>query len=307
MGTVQLSKRHLVIIIATLSLAACGSLTPTPLSQSELLKTNQIDSTLARKNVEPIDGPLTLEDAIARALKYNLDRRTRLLEEALALNQVDVSKFDMLPKLMAQAGYISRDTEKATYSSQYTPNHIESTFENSSYTTARKHGTADLGLTWGLLDLALGYFGTQQQAERVLIAAEKRRKAMHVLMQDVRTAYWRTASAQQLRSQVERTIVLAEQALEDSREIEGERIRNPLDALRYQRQLLENLRLLEAIEHELASAQVDLGALINAPVGQPILIADTRLELADDSVLRMPVGRLEEFALENNADLREQH
>ena len=47
----------------------------------------------------------------------------------------------------------------------------------------------------------------------------------------------------------------------------------PLEALRYQRQLLENLRLLESINQELASAQVDLAALINAPLGQPIAIA----------------------------------
>ena len=32
------------------------------------------------------------------------------------------------------------------------------------------------------------------------------------------------------------------------------RIRNPVDALRYQRQVLENLRLLEAIDQELSSA-----------------------------------------------------
>jgi hypothetical protein len=74
---------------------------------------------------------------------------------------------------------------------------------------------------------------------------------MHLLMQDVRTAYWRAASAQVLRAEVQRTIALAEEALADSRKVEEERVRNPLDALRYQRQLLENLRLLEAINQEL--------------------------------------------------------
>ena len=50
------------------------------------------------------------------------------------------------------------------------------------------------------------------------------------------------AAAQQLRSQVGKTIAVAEEALADSRKVEVERIRNPLDALRYQRQLLENLQ-----------------------------------------------------------------
>jgi outer membrane protein TolC len=74
-----------------------------------------------RKDVEPIKGPLTLDEAMARALKYNLDRRARLMEEALALNQLDVSQLDMLPKLMAQAGYASRSVERATFSSPVHP------------------------------------------------------------------------------------------------------------------------------------------------------------------------------------------
>jgi outer membrane protein TolC len=125
-----------------------------------------------------------------------------------------------------------------------------------------------LGLTWSLLDVGLGYYGAKQQADRFLIAGEKRRKAMHLLMQDVRTAYWRAASAQLLKADVQKTIALAEEALIDSRKASGERVRNPLEPLRYQRQLLENLRLLENINQELSSALVDLAALINAPVGQ---------------------------------------
>ena len=35
-------------------------------------------------------------------------------------------------------------------------------------------------------------------AEASLVAAERRRKATHLLIQDVRTAFWRTASAQRL-------------------------------------------------------------------------------------------------------------
>lgn len=298
---------YLAIAAAVLSLSACGSITPQPLTQLTMTETIRADLEQARNTVDPITQALTLDEAIARALKYNLDRRTRLMEEALAFDQLNVNELDMLPKLVAQAGYTDRNRERATYSSQYTPTPVMSTFQNSSYTSERSHGTAELGITWNLLDAGLGYYGAQQQANRVLIAGEKRRKAMHVLMQDVRTAYWRAASAQQLRGQVSKTIATAEAALADSRQVEAERIRNPLDALRYQRQLLENLRLLEAIEHELASAQVDLATLINAPLGQPITLAENRLDLSEDGMLKLPIERLETYALENNADLRDQH
>lgn len=139
---------------------------------------------------------------MARALKYNLDRRSKMMEEALAMGQLDVSKFDMLPKIMAQAGYAYRDRTRFTYSSSYPDDQPTST--TPATTSERNHTTRDLGLTWSMLDVGLGYYGSKQQADRLMIAGEKRRKAMHVLMQDVRTAYWRAASAQLLKADVQK-------------------------------------------------------------------------------------------------------
>ena len=288
--------------------AGCASVQPVALTPQDMQVSRQQDGEAIRKDVEPIKGPLTLDEALARALKYNLDRRARMMEEAMAMGQLDVSKFDMLPKVMAQAGYSRRDTPRFTFSSGY-PDEQPSTNDpfKSSTTAERKHSTADLGLTWGLLDVGLGYYGAKQQADRFLIAGEKRRKAMHLLMQDVRTAYWRAASAQLLKADVQRIIATAEEALGDSRKAANERVRNPLEPLRYQRQLLENLRLLENIDQELSSAQVELAALINAPLNQPIPIASNALQNVADEISKVPVDRLEEVALENNPDLREQH
>jgi len=106
---------------------------------------------------------------------------------------------------------------------------------------------------------------------------------------------------------VQKTIALAEEALADSRRASDERVRNPLDPLRYQRQVLENLRLLESINQELSSAMVELASLINAPLGQPIQIAHADLKNISDDVTQIPVEKLEEVALTGNADLREQH
>ncbi|WP_374523486.1 TolC family protein [Hydrogenophaga sp.] len=292
--------------VALLGLSACSTLAPAPLSQGDIDLANQADRETARKDVQPVTGPLTLDEAMARALKYNLDRRVRLLEEAMALRQLDVTRLDMLPKLVAQAGYSDRSVERATFSSPFSPVYGP-TSTDSSFSSAPHHSTLDLGLTWSLLDYGVGQYNARQQADRVLIAAEKRRKAMHLLMQDVRTAYWRAASAQQLRDDVTRTISLAEEALADSRKVEAERVRNPIDALRYQRQLLENLRLLEAINQELLSAQVDLANLVNAPLGQTIPIAEADVPVTPDHVVKLPVQTLEEVALRHNADLREAH
>ncbi len=294
-----------LVALACVMVTGCASVQPVALLPQEMRSQQQIDADNSRKDVEPITGPLTLDEALARALKYNLERRTRLMEEALALGQLDVSRFDMLPKAMAQAGYSYRDRARFTHSSTYPSE--EPVTSTSSTSADRNHTTYDLGLTWSLLDFGMGYYGARQQADRLLIATEKRRRAMHLLMQDVRTAYWRAASAQLLKADVIKTIALAEEALADSRKVADERVRNPLDPLRFQRQLLENLRLLESINQELASAQVDLAFLINAPLSQPIVIATTDLRNITDDVAKVPMEKLEEVALQNNADLREQH
>lgn len=289
---------------AGLLLSGCAQIQPVALTQQNMQAQLQQDAESMRKDVEPLAGPLTLDEAMARALKYNLDRRAKMMEEALALGQLDVAKFDMLPKLLAQAGYAYRDRARFTHSSPY-PSEEPGT--SSSTTAERNHSTYDLGLTWSLLDVGLGYYGSKQQSDRYLIAGEKRRKAMHLLMQDVRTAYWRAASAQLLKADVQKTIELAEDALADSRKVADERVRNPLEALRYQRQVLENLRLLESINQELSSAMVELASLINAPLNHGITIATSDLQNITDELAQVPVETLEEVALNNNADLREQH
>jgi outer membrane protein TolC len=78
----------------------------------------------------------------------------------------------------------------------------------------------------------------------------------------VRIAYWRVAAAQALESSLQTAGQDADKALEDSRKVEAEKLRSPMEPLRYQRQLLENIRLLEAIQQELSSSRIELASLM---------------------------------------------
>jgi len=287
---------RVMAISVSVALGACASIEPKPFTGEDFKQQASQDRNQGRQGVEPIKSAITLEEAMARALKYNLDRRVRMMEEALALRQLDVTKLDMLPKILAQAGYSNRNNDYGTRNA----NGLISGSQD------RVHTLSELGMSWSLLDLGMGYYNSLQQADRVLVAAEKRRKAMHLLMQDVRTAFWRVASAQRLQDQVKAAIKMSEEALADARKVEESRVRNPVDALRYQRQVLENLRLLEAVAQELSAAQVDLAALINAPMGTTLKIVEPNEGKAQADILKIPVERLEESALVNNADIREQ-
>jgi len=292
-----------VAACAAVMLTACGTVQVQPLSSADLAAQTTLDRQTAMDNVPPVSGALSMDEAIARALKYNLERRTRLMEEALAMNQFDNASWDMLPRLMANAGYTTRNEELITRSVDSVTG--KPSLANPYISSERNHAAYDLGLTWNALDFGMSYIAARQSADRVNIAAERRRKAMHTLIQDVRTAFWRTASAQKLRVEVQETIVLAEAALKDARKAESERLRSPVDSLRYQRQLLENLRLLESIEQELSSGRVELAHLINAPLGQVLEVRDPG-DKVDVTMLDMPVERMEELAVTQNADIREQ-
>lgn len=295
--------RPLAIGIAAL-LAGCASVTPVPLEGPATESVNRADAVALRADVPPITGPLTLEEALARALKYNLDRRVKMMEEAIAQRQLDLSYYDMLPRLTAQSALTSRDNDRISQSRDAATG-APSTSRFISQD--RTHVASQLGLSWSLLDFGLGYYNSQQAGDRLQIALEKRRKAMHLLAQDVRIAFWRAASAQSLQDRVRATVAMAVEALADARRSEDARLRNPADTLRYQRQVQENLRLLEAIAQELSVAQVELAWLINAPLGQPLRVVEPPEDTTNRDVLSMPIELLEETALRQSADLREHH
>jgi outer membrane protein TolC len=77
--------------------------------------------------------------------------------------------------------------------------------------------------------------------------------------------------------------------------------------MRYQRQLLENLRLLEAIGQELSSAQFELAQLINAPFGQELVVSEEGSREIGRILMELSPVRMEEAVLAFNPDLREAH
>lgn len=288
-------------LIASLLLSGCA-VTPNPIKREDLRQIVREDMRSARQNMIAASEPITMYEAIARAFKYNLEHRSRLWEQTLAMGQLDASRFDMLPRMLADLGYNSRDRDSGTWSPDAAGNPGNTRAPVSS---DRTHSTIDLGLSWSVLDFGLSYYGAQQNADRVLIAAERRRKVLHTLIQNVRTSFWRAASAEKLAREVIETINLAEQALADSRKLSASRGKAPVDALRYQRILLENLRTLETIEREMAAARIELAHLLNLPPNSDFKLAEPTGAMAQPYPLKLPIERMEEMALEHNADLRE--
>ena len=294
-------QRFLLPGVAVAVISGC-SVSPTSFTKEEYNTLIQNDKAAWLGNMEAVSGPICLDEAIARALKYNLDHRVSLMEQAQASAQFEAGKFDMLPKMMANAGYHWRDNENIRNSTDSVTG--APSLANPSISSERERTTADATLSWSILDFGLGYYNAKQNSDRMLVANERRRKVMHTLIQNVTTTYWRALAAQQLGDEVRQTIEQAEQALSDSREILQAQLRDPSETLRYQRNLLENLRLLENVDRELAAAKIELTSLLGLPPGSYIeLLEPARAEL---NQLEHDMEALEAIALGNNADLREQ-
>ncbi|MCG8508928.1 MAG: TolC family protein [Rhodospirillales bacterium] len=297
------TMRLLAVLSVAGAVSACA-ITPQPFSQSEFDAKAAADRTVLFADQEPLDGPLTLPDALARVLKYNLDRRVKMMEEAMALGQLDLDRYDLLPRLAANAGYTSRSEFNATTSKDTVTQALSDA--NPTYSSDRDLISADLGLTWNILDFGVSWYTANQNADRVLIARERRRKTVANLAQEVRFAFWRAAAAQKLEGRISAAVREAERTLGDAERVEAEGLRDPATALQMQKTLLESIRQLETIQRDLVTAKAELAALINLPPG-----SDFRLAVPDGSAIAIPVWphdveHMETLALANNPDLREQ-
>lgn len=291
----------LLAAVSALALGACA-IEPERLSQEQVTAAVQDDLGRMFADQEPISGPVSLHEAMARAIKYNLDHRLKLMEEALGADQLTSAHLDMLPRLTANAGYSGRDNFLASNSrSMETGQQVLA--NNTSQD--RDVRTADLTLAWNILDFGLSYVRAKQQADRTLIMEERRRKVLQNIIQDVRDAYWNALSADQLLARVDPLLVRVTEALGRAREIEERRLQPPVEALTYRRDLLDVLRQLTLLRRELATAKTRLAALMNVPVSGSFELAGMG---GEDGVpdLALEPGDLERLALVHRPEIREE-
>lgn len=283
------------------ALAGC-SVPPRPLTSEE--NQTRADSALKLINdrIDPVTAPVSLNEAIARSVKYNLDHRLALMDQAIANRQMDVSRWDLLPKLMVDSGLTARSNDQA--SSSFSVLTGRQSLEPS-ISTDRRYGIADLQLSWSVLDFGLSYYQARQNSDRALATAEKRRSAVNSIVQQVRAAYWQAVAAERIGNRIDPILVDARSALANAREVERQSLKAPLDALRYEKAMLEIIRQLESLQADMILAKTQLAALMGLPPGQSYQLAVPANPTALPQ-LKTPIPELERTALVNRPELREQ-
>lgn len=294
---------RIAISLAVLGLAGCA-VTPQPITPEQQVAQALSDRSQMYANQEPVRGVITQEEAIARALKYNLQQRVALMEQAMEDNLLGVQNLDMLlPKLTARAGLQTRDNVSASSSRSVNTGRQSLEPSTSQDQTLR---TADLTLSWNVLDFGISYFNAKVQANKTLAAEERRRRVVADITRQVRTAYWEAATAQRLQPEVNQALAQARQTLEYARQTEQQRLLAPVEALRFQKNMLEMVRQLEIVDSELGVAKSRLAALMNLPPASKYdLVVPNESNLIAPKV-PYTLDDLENFAMVKRPEVREE-
>jgi len=131
--------------------AGCAT-TPQNLTPAETAQNAQNVRAEITAQQAPVTGAITLYEAMARALKNNLDHRVAMLELDLASKDYDLSRYDLLPHVVANGSYYGRDNQPGASSVSLLSG--QESLEPST-STERDVFSSDLSATWNVLDFGL--------------------------------------------------------------------------------------------------------------------------------------------------------
>ncbi len=248
---------------------------------------------------------IDLYTAIALAIKNNRELKIKQLETGIAYRQIDKVEFEMLPALAANAGYSGSERYTASASATVPKTDLAGAI-GTSYSTSRERdvNSQDIGFTWNALDFGLSFIRAGQEANRYLITEEMERKAEHTIVRDVIRAYWNTISADKLIKKYDPLLIEVDKALNDSQKIEELLLTKPMDALLYQKELLDIQRALQSQKEIFIDARIQLAGLMGLLPNQKFTIVPTDDPL---TILNMDLEGMEKYALLNRPELRKSH
>lgn len=291
--------RTIVVLVALLSLMGC-LVKPHALNKEEVMARAVKDFQAISSIEEPITGPVDLYEAIARALKYNLDAKAKAMQVQLAHQQLNIAHYSLLPQISANAGFDGRNN----FSGGVGQSLLTGRQAVEPFTSAEKNITyGNLALSWDVLDFGLSFVRALQAADNVMIAEEEKRRIAVRLVQEVRSAYWRAVSAERVLPRIQFLNDSVSKALDSAQRIVDRKLQAPLTPLSYQRDLLNLQREVRRLFRELSTAKTQLASMMGVPPGTPF---DLVVPSSATSVpmINLDTQKMEEQALLLRPELR---
>jgi len=244
--------------VAAVFMTACQTSVDV-INEDEFAAAGQALKAQIQSDVAPVTQSISLYEAMARALKYNIDHRVAMMETDLARADYDLSRYDLLPNVVASGGYFGRDNDPGANSISLLSGR-ESLEPSTS--TERDFLSGDLTASWNILDFGLSKIRSEQLGNEALIYEERRRKAIIQIMEDVHRAYWRAVSSERLSTRLKALESDVQTAFSQSRGLYSSRLTAPMPALSYQRELNDIQAQAQKMSRELTLAKMELAALM---------------------------------------------
>ena len=289
-------KAFLLLSLSALTASCAVQTNPTTLGERSARAA--VDKAALFGGQEEIIKPITLYEAMARAIKYNSDQRVALMEQAVAYGIADFASMDLLPQVAADGGFSVRSNKKAL-SAKAARIGVE-TLPDSYVEDKAVHG-AQLQVVYNVLDFGISYVNAKQASDRRYISEELRRKSIHQVIHEVRVAFWKAAAAQRV---IEDMAVLIGAVQDELVRVNTKNAEKTQEQLEEQKKLLTALQSLMDLRNDILTAKAELGALMNLPPNAEFIL-DIPSEMDNVKVVK-DFGQidLEHFALVNRPELR---
>lgn len=248
---------------------------------------------------EEIVKPVSLYEAIARAVKYNSDQKVALMEQAVAYGVADSAGMDMLPQLAAGGGFSARSNRLAVSAKSAADG--SQTLENS-YIEDKTVRGANLQIVYNVLDFGISYVSAKQASDRRYVSEEIRRKSIQQIVHEMRTVFWKAAAAQRVSQDL--AVLIGAVRDELVRVNVGDPAEKTADQLKEQKKLLNALQSLSEMRNDILTAKAQLAALMNLPPSTDFSL-DIPVDMDKPHIVK-DLGQidLEQFALVNRPELR---
>ena len=296
-----LTRGKIMVAAAVLSQIGCAVSTK-PLTDVE--RNDRISSDMQQlfAGQEPVTQPITLAEAIARAIKYNIEHRVSMMEQAVATRSFDVAKMELLPQMAVSAGYTNRSNQQGATALSLLTGQISL---EPSTTQERQRNLAEATIAWNVLDFGVSYVTAKQRQDQILITEERRRKAVQNILQEVIESYWPAWSAQELLPEMDKLLEDTQGAIAHIRRSVNKGAKRKKDALEYERNLLDTHLKLWRMRELMALDKTRLASLMNLPPGTDYVITPPQ-QITQPKALSSPIDELETKALLDRPELREE-
>ena len=281
-------------LVATATLTGCASVSP-PLSGGQIAKMSDQLTTELAVVPEPVHGALTVDDAVARAVRYNHAIRAKELQAAVATAKVLADSGSMLPSFIAESDYYRRDRPLLSRSNQ-----------SETYATSTDPSSVarDITLSWNILDFGLSLVRSKQGLDRALQQQEEVRRIRARIIEETRSLFWRTVALEKLGPAEARLQPEVDAAIKLSRAAARNLLVDPMAQVTFQRDLLNLQRDMNQLDLSLAGVTGQLKTSIAYPLDIALKLDGNRAQVRLPALSNTPDQDLR-IALSQRPEIRQ--